>query len=425
MNRIIRRLRGNALAQNTLWMSIGHGCRLVVQFVYFIIIARALGPQGYGAFISVVALSAILSPFCGWGASHLLVRDVARDPDTFRHSWGNAVVRSLVYGSVLLGVILIASRYVLPGSISPLLVLLVGTSDLLFARILDTSSFAFLAFQRLGWTAKLQALLSICRLGAATALVSISAAPTPVQWGFFYLLSTSFTAMVGLWLVNRKLGTPKVRLAGLTSDLITGFYFSLSIASQNVQNDIDKTMLARLSTLEASGIYGAAYRLVQVTFTPIRALGYSSYARFFQHGASGIKGSLGFARRLVLYAGGYGLSAGVALFLMAPLLPFVLGADYRDAVGAVRWLAFLPFLKAMQYFAADALTGAGFQGIRSGVQLGVALVNVLMLLVLVPAYSWLGAAWASLAADTLLMLGLWSSVLYLHTKVENEATQSM
>jgi O-antigen/teichoic acid export membrane protein len=425
MNRLFRRLKGNVLARNTLWMSMGHGCRLMVQVVYFIIIARSLGPQGYGAFISVVALSAILSPFCGWGASHLLVRDVARDPDTFRHSWGNAVVRSLVYGSVLLGVILIASRFVLPNSISPLLVLLVGTSDLLFARILDTSSFAFLAFQRLRWTAILQALLSISRLGAALALVSITAAPTPLHWGYFYLLSTAFSALVALWVVNSKLGTPKIRLAGLTSDLKAGFYFSLSIASQNIQNDIDKTMLARLSTLEAAGIYGAAYRLVQVTFTPIRALGYASYARFFQHGATGIRGSLGFARRLVLYAGGYGLSAGVTLYLLAPLLPFVLGADYHNAVGAVRWLAFLPFLKAMQYFAADTLTGAGYQGIRSSVQLCVALVNVLLLLILVPAYSWLGAAWASLAADSLLMLGLWGSVLYIHAKGEDRTAQSV
>jgi O-antigen/teichoic acid export membrane protein len=321
-------------------------------------------------------------------------------------------------------VVLLLSGVVLPGSIPPLLVLLVTVSDVLFARILDTCGFAFLAFQRLGWTAFLQALLSLSRLGAASALLVLTASPTPLQWGYLYLLSTTASAVVGVWLVNRKLGTPKVRLAEVASELREGFHFSLSTASQNIHNDIDKTMLARFATLEATGIYAAAYRLIQVTFTPIRALGYASYARFFQHGASGIRGSLGFARQLVLYAGGYGLAAGVTLYLLAPLLPYVLGADYEDAVGAVRWLALLPFLKALQYFAADTLTGAGFQRIRSSVQVSVAITNGLLNLYLIPIYSWRGAAWASLTADSLLLLGLWASVFYIHRKSEAGAAQS-
>lgn len=426
MNRMFEWLKSNVLARNTLWMSLGYGCRLVIQFAYFVIIARSLGAEGYGAFIGVVALVAILSPFSGWGSSHLLVRDVSRDESVFRYRWGTAVARHLTSGTVLVGIVLLISNYLLPGSIPSLLVLLVAVSDLLFARILDTSGFAFLAFQRLGWTAQLQALLSLSRLGAAFGLILLTATPTPLQWGYLYLLSTALSAIVGFWLVNRKLGTPKIKLSSIASELREGFYFSLSTSSQNVHNDIDKTMLARFSTLEASGIYAAAYRLIQVTFTPIRALGYASYARFFQHGATGIKGSLGFARQLILYAGGYGLLVGVALYLIAPLLPYLLGADYQDAVGAVRWLALLPFFKAMQYFAADTLTGAGFQGIRSSVQLSVAMFNVLILLFLIPTYSWRGAAWASLASDALLLLGLWASVLYINRKKrQGQAAQSL
>jgi O-antigen/teichoic acid export membrane protein len=424
VNRLFGQIKSSVIARNTLWMSLGHGFRLVVQVVYFIIIARSLGAQGYGAFVSVAALVAILSPFSGWGASHLLVRDVSRDANAFRQRWGDALVRCLASGSILVGVVLLISGYVLPDSVPLLLVLLVAVSDLLFARIVDTSGFAFLAFQRLGWTAQLQVSLSLTRLGAALILVLLAASPTPLQWGFLYLLSTTVSALVGLWLVNKKLGPPKIKLVGIASELREGFYFSLSTSSQNANNDIDKTMLAQFSTLEATGIYAAAYRLIQVTFTPIRALGYASYARFFQHGSAGIEGSLGFARRLILYAAAYGLTVGLALYLIAPLLPYVLGADYQNAVGAVRWLALLPLFKALQYFAADTLTGAGFQGIRSSVQVSVVLFNVLINLLLIPSYSWLGAAWASLASDALLLLGLWASVWYLHRKGQDRAAQT-
>ena len=61
----------------------------------------------------------------------------------------------------------------------------------------------------------------------------------------------------------------------------------------------------------------------------------------------------------------------------------------------------------MHYFAADSLTGAGMQGIRTAVQVGIAILNVLLNLWLIPLYSWRGAAWSSLASDAMLAAGLW------------------
>ena len=39
-------------------------------------------------------------------------------------------------------------------------------------------------------------------------------------------------------------------------------------------------MLARLGTLEATGIYGAAYRLIDVSFAPVASLLTAAYAVF-------------------------------------------------------------------------------------------------------------------------------------------------
>ena len=88
----------------------------------------------------------------------------------------------------------------------------------------------------------------------------------------------------------------------------------------------------------------------------------------------------------------------------------VLGRDFEGAVEVVRWLAFLPLIGVVHTFAGDTLTGAGFQGVRSAVQVLVALTNVLLNLWLIPLYSWRGAAGANLAAGGLLALGLWASV---------------
>jgi O-antigen/teichoic acid export membrane protein len=81
----------------------------------------------------------------------------------------------------------------------------------------------------------------------------------------------------------------------------------------------------------------------------------------------------------------------------------VLGPKYEEVVGAVRWLALIPLLRCIHSFLADALSGAGFQRTRTAVQVVVALVNIALNLMVLPRYSWRGAAWTSLGCDGLLV----------------------
>ena len=52
----IVRLRQSTLARNSTWMFLGYGVRIIVQAGYFVLIARALGPREYGAFVGAQRL---------------------------------------------------------------------------------------------------------------------------------------------------------------------------------------------------------------------------------------------------------------------------------------------------------------------------------------------------------------------------------
>jgi O-antigen/teichoic acid export membrane protein len=199
----------------------------------------------------------------------------------------------------------------------------------------------------------------------------------------------------------------------MRGELREGFYFSASQTSQTLYNDIDKTMLARLSTLDAAGVYGAAYRLIDVSFVPVSAALWSAYPNFFRAGAKGISSSIAYAkplmRRAVIYSG----AVFALLLLSSGIVPFVLGPEYVATAAALRWLAILPVLKALHYFFSDTLTSAGFQGIRTAVQAAVAVFNVLINLWLIPAYSWRGAAWSSIASDGVLLISVATAVCIL------------
>jgi O-antigen/teichoic acid export membrane protein len=406
-------------ARNTIWMTIGQGARVVFQAIYFVVVARALGPDGLGAFAGAVALVAIVAPFASLGAGNLLVKHVARVPDRFARYWGGALSITLASaGALALGVLVIA-HVALPRTIPIPLVLAVAASDLIFARVIDISGQAFQAHERLARTAQFPLLMSGLRLLAATAFAFVGH-PTAERWAWWYAASTAVAATAAVVITNRELGRPALVFGYPASELREGAYFATSLSAQNIYNDIDKWMLARLSTLEATGIYSAAYRLIDVSFVPVKSLLAAAYPRFFQHGANGVRAGLALARRLLPWAAAYAAVAGVILFALAPELPRVLGADYRASVEATRWLAILPLLKSVHYFAADTLTGAGYQGRRTVAQIVVAGFNVLVNIPLIAAASWRGAAWSSIASDGLLAVLLWA-ILWSACRSEDRA----
>jgi O-antigen/teichoic acid export membrane protein len=407
------RLHKSMLARNTGWMLLGLGLKLVIQALYFTVIARSLGPQNYGAFVGVVGLVGILLPFGTLGSGYLLIKNVARNKNQFQKYLGAALLTTSLSSSVLFTLVVLASRFLLPVAIPIRLVMLVAASDLFGMSITGICGQAFQAFERLKWTASINVLLSASRLAAAVILVALYHNPSALQWGSFYFGSTGILAMAALGMVFSKLGVPVFSLSRTAAEFREGFYFSVSQSAQTIYNDIDKTMLAGLGTLEATGIYGAAYRLIDVSFAPVCSLLAAAYTNLFRIGLGGISATLQYARPLILRALGYAAFVSIALLAGAGIVPHILGGEYRLTVEALRWLAILPMLKVVHFFLSDALAGAGYQGLRTFIQVGVAVFNVLINLWIIPIYSWRGAAWSSIASDALLTCGIGAAALVL------------
>ncbi len=197
---------------------------------------------------------------------------------------------------------------------------------------------------------------------------------------------------------------PLLSLTAACEDLRQGAYFAIGMSAQTVYNDLDKTMLARLGTLDATGIYGAAYRVVEVSFSPVNALLGAAYPRFFRIGVDGIKAGLRFARPLMLKAFLFSSLLCLILMVTAGLLPLVLGQQFAFAAVALRWLALILPLRSIHAFLSDVLTTTGRQGLRTIIQISVACLNALLNLWAIPAYSWRGAVFTSLGSEAVLAL---------------------
>lgn len=398
------------LARDTFWVLLGQAGRAVLQAVYFVLVARSLGVEGFGAFTGVLAVVAAMAPFATLGMGHLLVRDVVRDPAAFTAAWGRALRITLTSGLLLLITTIGLARLILPSHIPTLLVLLLASSDVIFARLVDLSGQAYQGCHRVDRMVAVQWVLSGGRLIGLIATLLVIHTPTPTQWASVYLLATVLSALVAVVAASTELGAPKWRAPATMLNYRDGALFTVTVSAANIYNDLDKALLPRLSTLEASGLYGAAYKVLFLANLPLGALLTASYARFFKHGSEGIKGGLAFARRLAPGAFGYGALASIGLFLSAPLLPWVLGPSYAPAVDAVRLLSLVPLFKAAQILSANTLTGSNYQGARTWAQGGACVLNVGLNLWLIPLYSWRGAGYATLATEATLALCLWALI---------------
>jgi O-antigen/teichoic acid export membrane protein len=409
-NHLLPRLKASAIVRDTSHLAIGQGLRLVTQAAYFVLIARSLGPEKYGTFVAIVALAAVLSPFSGLGTNNLFVKNVRSGKRTPGVCWGNGLMATMVSGTVFSGVVF-AINYLFHLRMSFWVVAAVCISDLLLLRVIELASFGFGAIDRMKENAIQNATGSLPRL-VAIGMLSLWWHPVTLQrWAGAYLLASATSTLYALYRAHSLWGAPKFNWRLLREDVGEGVYFSIGTSAATVYNDIDKVMLGRVS-FGAAGIYAAAYRIIDVSMTPIRSLASAAYPHFFRKGNDGMACAHGYATTQIKRACVYSTGLLAVLWFSAPLLPLVLGANYAQTAVALRWLALIPVLRSIHIFLADSLSGAGFQSLRSVIQVLIAIINITLNLAILPRYGWLGAAWTSLASDALLLLSLWIAIQY-------------
>ena len=405
-------------------LSIGQGLRLIIQAAYFVLIARSLGPTAYGAFAAVVALVSVLGPFSGMGTTNLFIRDVRSGKRDAVICWGNGLLITIGSGSLLTAVVL-AVNSLFHLKTSSFIVLVVCISDLIFMKITELAAFGFAASNRMKDTSIQSVVVSLLRLAAIGTLVLALHSVSLSEWVWAYLVSGIIGTGYAVYRGTTLWGRPKLQLSSLREDLSEGLFFSISTSATSVYNDVDKIMLGRLSDFVSTGIYSAAYRLIDVSMTPVRSLVSAAYPVFFKKGIDGIVSTYPYAKSLITKASMYGVAISASLWICAPILPLVLGKQYILAVPALRLLAPIPLLRCVHVFLADSLSGAGFQRIRTGIQVGVGVVNVAANLYILPRFSWRGAAWTSLACDGLLVVVFWATSDYLFRKQTHQMKHGM
>lgn len=326
-------------ARLLLWLLIRAGA----QAATVVLLARSLGPQGYGAFVATVAIASFLTPVAGLGLHAIVLRDGATSHQAasvlLRQAlriWSRSAPIASIAGIVVAKVALPASA-----GFVPIALLVIG--ECVSGSLVEILARARQAQQRPEQYGALMSGLSLARLGGAFILL-LGGAMSLGAWMLTYCASSVTYAALALLYTRRTFKDP-CSTAPLPSEhglLRSSLPFMGGALAFRIQAEINKPLLAHVGYALA-GNFNAAQRALDLTSLPLTALQEALWPRVFA-GSAPDRQLLRVGTLLFVLA----LAAGAVLTLAAPLVPALLGKGFVDTALVLRWLAWLPAVQVLR-----------------------------------------------------------------------------
>lgn len=398
------------IAKNTAVLITGDLATSLIGFFFMMYVARYLGVKGFGVLSFALAFTAIFNVLMDMGLSTLTIREVARDKSLTQKYLGNLGVLKIVLATATFGLISLTINLLDYPQETILVVYLIGLSVILSSFSLMFYA-VFQAYERMEFTSGGHILINALRLVGALFVISQGLSITALV--FTYLLASIATLVYSAITANWKFARPKIDFdfTFWKDALKQAWPFGLALIFSNVYFWIDSVMLSLMQGDEVVGWYNAAYRLVfALLFIPGAYCSsiFPVMSRF--HVSS--KESLRFTyEKSVKYMAIFAVPIGIGTTLLADkIITLIFGAEYTPAVAALQiliWSIVFVFISAVF---AQLFNSVNKQIILTKVTGSCALLNVILNLILIPRYSYIGASIATVATELVALAAvfIWS-----------------
>ncbi len=367
-----------------------------------VLIARHLGPEGFGVLNYAVSLVALVAPLTTLGLRNLSLREYKLHSDETDKILGTVTVMRLCGTLLSIAVVFaVAARFPIDHQyIAILCTILAGAA--LF-RSVDTIQEYFIAEQN----PRPFVIYSVCIL-LSFSLIKIGLILADQSVNAFILANAGQTAAQALGIVVAYRRHP-VAAPGFSVDptrirryVAQAFPLMLGAISAVIYLKIDILFLSYMAGKEVTGIYSVASRLSEAWYMLPSALALAAFPRMLEVRASAPDR---YAKRMQdamdLFAAFGTLVAVTSIFWAAPVVLLLFGPDYGASVVVLQlhvWVGIVVATRALmhKWLLADGL----FWG-SAIIHMTGAVVNIALNLVLIPFYGAAGAAVATVISYTL------------------------
>jgi O-antigen/teichoic acid export membrane protein len=370
-------------------------------------VQNVAGEEAYGFYFSLFSFSVLFTLLLDMGLSGFNNRAVSADPTRVKLYFGNVLLlRLLLTAAYFLVTVTVAwALGYTPHQFTLLLVLMLNqvmSSMILWLRS-NISGMQYLFLDSLLSVADRLVMIIICSLLLWGGMTS---GPFRIEWFVWAQTAAYFTVMLmSFILVIRRGGVSKVRpdAAVLKSIIITGLPFALVAFAMTLYWRIDSVLIERLLPDGAmqAGIYAQAFRLFDaIAMFPVMFGGLLLPIMSKELAAgNNIVPLASMAGRMLLAP--LGIGAVTLATFPGEILDLLYHAPSPEAVSAFTVLMLTLVPVGAVYIFSTMLTAAGRLKMLGLITLAGMAVNILMNIVLIPAFSATGAACTALCTQIL------------------------
>ena len=367
--------------------------------------ARYLGAAGFGILSFALAFTGIFGVFGDLGLGPLTVREVARDKSLASKYLANISLMKIILVVITFGFIALTINLMGYPEETIKVVYLFGLS-VIFMAFTQMFYSIFQAYERMEYQGIGQMVNAALILGGV--ILAIKYGLSVVSFAFLFFIASVIVLVYSLAVMKLKFSNSAASPTEVMEfdwsfwkpTIKEALPFGLSAIFVTVYFWIDTVMLSVMKGDVVVGWYNAAYRMVYVLlFIPSAYFGsvYPVMSQFYESSRESLRFTYERSARYML-AIGFPLGVGASL-LASRIILLIYGAQYAPATVGLQVLIWAVFLSFLSHTPMYTLNSINKQRIYTYVVSLSMVLNIILNLVLIPRFSYIGASIATVATE--------------------------
>jgi len=388
----------------------------ILSFFLFVFIARYLGDIGLGKYSFALSFTGLSIVFSDMGLRQLIIRDVARNKNKASKYLSNVAVIKFLLSILTFGLIFFVINLMNYPRDTTLAVYIIGLSVILnsFAQMFHS---IFRAFERMEYEsiAVIAERVVVFGLGIWVLILGYGL----IEVAFAILIGSIINVFISLSITIKKVIKPIIAIdwkfwKNLMKEALP---FGLVAVFVVIYFQIDTVMLSIMKGDAPVGWYNAAYKLIfALQIFPMSFVGslFPIISRFFVSSKDSLKIAYEESFKY-LFIIGLPIAVGTTI-IGDKIILSIYGKEFIHSINALKILIWVSTLMFITYLFGTVLGSINKQTAIAKVCGINALINVILNILLIPRFSYVGASVATVATEAggFLLLYFYISK-YLHT----------
>jgi len=393
------------ITKNIGYLAISQIVGAILAFILFIYVARFLGEAQFGDYSFAISFTSLFVIFADIGINQLIIREIARDHSLTSEYITNVSVMKILLSLITFGLIALTINLMHYSQIVIYIVYLFGIYTLLdsFAQIFMS---IFQAFEKMEYVAITTIITRI--LLTVLALYLLFSGYGLIELAYAYVTIGLIEVVLSVVISIKKITKPVMKLNFSLWKYLTikSAPFGLNSLFGMIFFRIDSILLSVFKNNTAVGIYSAA-------FNPLLAIGgmlstitisalYPVMSRYYVSSKDSLEQFTVISSKYMAIIG-FPIAFG-GFILSSEFIELFYGNQFSQSIIAFQILALFIPIRLISGITGTLLTAINKQGLRTFSVVLSAVFNVLLNLILIPYFSYIGASIATVLSEIFLYL---------------------